>query len=392
MAGKLLKLRNLCMIVCAVLVFVYLTLLCSANPSAELLFALAVEVLSFAGFLYFRHRRARSAGGRAGEAVISELKNQYAALRLWSKLLSAALTSFWLVAAIAMSIDCFAFAAAFFGAQKISLYVYRAVPISAAIGFHPGASLEVLAGALVEAHKYEQAMPFYEEILALRLSTFGKVHREIAAIFCDFGDLYSHQGQLLKAESCYRMALKITATIRKDKGRALTRLANCLRDQGRFGEADEQYKNAYDMRVRQFGVGSEKVAETLKDWAKLQALEGKKEEAAALQARVDKIAHSHREMPPLWSALCSLSLFAASLFVSNLFFGRRGVLTELAVGKIKAAVDASECLPGGIGGKQPTSKSVTRGQLNRLITLYRFQKKYEEADRYNAILLSLGKD
>lgn len=113
MVGKVHKLRNFCMIVCAFLIFVYLTLLGCANPSPELIFAIAVELLSFAGFLYFRLRRSQSEGGRAGEAVFSELENQYAALRHWSRFYTAAIAIFWLVAALAMTIDCLAFCSAF---------------------------------------------------------------------------------------------------------------------------------------------------------------------------------------------------------------------------------------------------------------------------------------
>jgi tetratricopeptide (TPR) repeat protein len=413
MADKLLKLRKTCMFLCAALVFVYLTLLCFANPSPELLFALAVELASFAGFLYFGDRRSQSASGQAGEAVMRELSKQYAAVQIWTSSFAIATTLFWVVATLALTIDCFAFCTAFFGAQRISLAVYRAVPISRALGMHPGASLEVLAGAYVEAHKYDRAMPLYQEVLALRLLTFGKIHKEIAAIYCDFGDLNTHQNKLVQAESCYRIALGISTNLLGDKGsgRAYTRLADCLRDQRRYEEAAKQYQSAYDMRLHQFGKDSTKVGETLAEWAKMLRMEGLDQEAATMQARVDRIQNAHREPSSLLGAFCSLLFFALSLLVSNFFLGRKGVLTELVVGKIKASVDTAAALtaltaapastassddciahPAPISTASTAAKRVSRSQLSRLITLYRFQKKYDEAEHYAALLVSLGKD
>jgi tetratricopeptide (TPR) repeat protein len=401
MAGKLLKLRKFCMFFCAALLLVYLTLLCCANPGKELLFAIAVELLSFGGLLYFGRLRSRTDGARAGEAVISELTNQYTVVGLWRRLFAIAATALWLAASLALTIDCLAFCAAYFGARTASRAIYQAVPISRTLGLHPGATLEVLAGAYVEAHKYDRALPLYEEVLGLRLATFGKSHKEIAAIYCDFGDLYAHQSQLDRAQSCYRMALVISTNLLGDKGsgRAYTRLADCLRDQGRYSEATVQYQSAYNMRVHQFGKYSSKAGETLGEWAKMLRLEGRQHEAEVMQRQVDDIQNRHPEPSPLWSAFFSLALFVLSLLVSNIFLGRKGILTELVVGKIKASVDAASASSDSFISKSDASavpstpaKTVSKSQLSRLITLYRFQKKYDEAERYSALLVSLGRD
>jgi tetratricopeptide (TPR) repeat protein len=275
----------------------------------------------------------------------------------------------------------------------VSLIIYRAVPISLALGLHPGASLEVLAGAYVEAHKYSQALPLYEEVLSLRLSTFGHNHKEIAAIYCDFGDLYAHQNQLTRAESCYRLALGIATGLLGDKGsgRAYTRLADCLRDQGRFDEATMQYQNAYDMRAHQFGRNSAKVAETLAEWAKMLKLQGRVQQAQSMQGRVELIQNQHREPSPMWGALFSLTILVLSLLGSNFLLGRKGLLTELVVAKMKAAVDAASASGLEAISSSP-AKSLSRSQVSRLVTLYRFQRKDDEAEHYSALLLSMGKD
>jgi tetratricopeptide (TPR) repeat protein len=413
MGDKLSKLRKSCMFVCASLVLVYLTLLCVVHPAKELLFAIAVELVSFGGYLYFGYRRSQSVGGRAGEAVISELSNQYAIVNLWRRVSVVCTTAFWLAVTLGLAIDCLAFCTAFFGAHTLSLAIYQAVPISRTLGMHPGASLEVLAGAYVEAHKYDRALPLYEEVWALRIATFGNTHKEIAAIFCDFGDLYTHQNKLAMAESCYRIALGISTALQGDKGsgRAYTRLADCLRDQGRYADAARQYQSAYDMRVHQFGSKSTKVAETLVEWAKMLKLQGRDKDAAAMQLEAAVIQARHHEPSPLWGAFLSLVLFGGSLLVSNLLIGRNGILTELVVGKIKASVDAAspftaaasettlsesaaESALQSVSSVSPSTsaKVLSKSQLSRLITLYRFQKKYDEAERYNALLLRLGKD
>ncbi|MBS1993407.1 MAG: tetratricopeptide repeat protein [Cyanobacteria bacterium SZAS LIN-3] len=396
----LLKLRKTCMFLCAGLVFVYLSVLCYAYPTRELIFAIAFELFFFALYLYLGRRRAASSAGQAGATVISELSSQYAIVHQSRRLLLGGTTLFWLATTLALTVDCFAYCSAFAGQTNVSLAVYRAVPVSGSLGFHPGASLEVLAGAYVEARKYAQALPLYEEIEKLRLATFGPTHKEIAALYCDYGDLYTHQNRLPLAESYFRRALTISTALLGDRGsgRAFTRLADCLRDQGRYDEATRQYRIAYDMRMRQFGPSSAKVGETLSEWARLCRLQGLNEEADRLQARATKIEKLQPKSNPILSGILSLALFLVSLYVSNFFLGRKGVLTELVVNRMKATVeagDADESKAGTAGDAMLDARSklaVRKRLLSRLITLCRFQKKNEEADHYAALLLALNKE
>jgi len=387
MAGKLLQLRKICMFVCAFLVLVYLSLLCLANPSKELIFAISVELLSFGAYIFFYLRRRRGAAAQAGDAVITELSKQFTVVHKLRRAVLWCTTAFWLCAAFTLTLDCAAFSAAFCEHTDLSAAIYRTYPISHAFGLHPGASLEVLAGAYVEAKKYDKAQPLYDEVMDLRLKTFGPVHKEMAALYCDFGDLYTHQGQLARAEKYYRQALSISTALLGDKGsgRAFTRLADCLRDQGRYEEATRQYQIAYDMRCKQFGANSSKVGETLAEWVKLCRLQGLQKEADRMQARVSAIEARQVKVPPLAGTIVSIALFAVSLFVSNFFLGRKGVLTELVVGRMKASLDAQA---DGTGTAE--SAAAVRKRLTRLVTLCRFQKKFEEAEHYNALLLALA--
>jgi len=389
MAGKLLQLRKICMFVCAFLVLIYLCLLCLAYPSGELIFAILVELLSFGAYLFFYFRRRQGAAAQAGDAVISELSKQFTAVQKLRRAILWCTTAFWLCAAFSLILDGAAFVSAFCGRTDLSLNIYRTYPISHAFGLDPGGSLEVLAGAYVEAHKYEKAQPLYDELMNLRLKTFGPVHKEVAAIYCDFGELYRHQGQLARAEKYYRQALSISTALMGDKGsgRVFTHLADCLRDQGRYDEATKQYQIAYEMRSKEFGPNSAKVSETLSEWVKLCRLQGLNQEADRMQLRVSAIEARQVKVPPLASTILSIALFAVSLFVSNFFLGRKGVLTEFVVNRMKTSVDA---LYGDSGTTD--SAAALRKTLTRLVTLYRFQKKFDEAERYNALLVALKQD
>lgn len=348
----------------------YLVPLSIVHPAPQLLTAIALEAVWFLSYLGFSLYRLKSTGGRAQDAVISELVSQVAVIEDNRKNGRRVLMAMALITWLAMLIDLSAFLLAFCGQFNASAAIYRAVPISTCLGLNVAASLEVLGGAYVEAGKYPQALSIYREVETIRQSHYGAVSEKMAAIFADYGDLYTKMGTYDKAETSYKTAIDLANQIlgNQGTGRAYTRLANLLTQIGRLPEADYYYQKALTMREKQFGKESAKVAETLFAYSVLLEKSGKKPEAKLAQERAEKIYQRLKANSKTGKIdYQPLMVMAVSIFVSWLLFGKKGYLTELAVRRLKNRIE--------------TGSKTSAKDLKTLALIYQYQNKKDELER-----------
>jgi len=97
------------------------------------------------------------------------------------------------------------------------------------------------------------------------------------------------QGNAVEAENFFRMALAeaeklAPADIRLTS--TLNNLANCLRQQGRYGEAEPLYKRAISIREKTSGYHSKDLAVVLENYSKMLRMSGRDTEAERVDNRV----------------------------------------------------------------------------------------------------------
>ena len=97
-------------------------------------------------------------------------------------------------------------------------------------------TLSALASTLAKSHAYTAAIPYYERALALRVTSVGDGHPDIALILTSVGACYDHAGQAEKARSALFHALEIRErAFGTDSPRliaTLNNIADLLRKQG----------------------------------------------------------------------------------------------------------------------------------------------------------------
>jgi tetratricopeptide (TPR) repeat protein len=162
--------------------------------------------------------------------------------------------------AIVASCDFFGFALALGRQYQASAAVYSLLPVSYWLGTHPAFTLEMLAGAMVEAKKFKEAEPLYATLLKVRRNVSGKESDLVGAMYCDIGDLCVREGDLKTAEQWYRRSVAMGPRT----GRGYGALATTLRETNQFEESERYYLLALDLRERVFGKGSKQYMDTLR--------------------------------------------------------------------------------------------------------------------------------
>jgi hypothetical protein len=163
------------------------------------------------------------------------------------------------------SIDFIAMTSAAWSNTSLATTVYCILPGSELIGLHPAYSLECLAGAFVERRDIKKAEQLYHSLLAVRQWKYGSSSDLVAALYTDLGELGTKQHDLVKAEKWYVKAVELAPS----SGRALTGLANVMRDTERFAEAKLHYLRALNSRLTLFGKNSNQYQETWFNYKKL---------------------------------------------------------------------------------------------------------------------------
>jgi tetratricopeptide (TPR) repeat protein len=100
------------------------------------------------------------------------------------------------------------------------------------------------------------------------------------------------QGKPADAENQFRLAVKEAETMdAKDPKLAtsLNNLANCLRQQGKFPEAEEHYKRALEVRQKAVGPLHKDLIGIYDNYAKLLRVTGREEEAKKMEQHAQAI-------------------------------------------------------------------------------------------------------
>jgi tetratricopeptide (TPR) repeat protein len=104
------------------------------------------------------------------------------------------------------------------------------------------------------------------------------------------------QGKLAEAENFFRMALAEAKKLPPNDPKiptTINNLANCLRQQSRYADAEPLYKEAISIKEKAAGHNSKDLAVLLENYAKMLRLAGRTPEAEKLDARVHAIYAKH---------------------------------------------------------------------------------------------------
>ncbi len=186
--------------------------------------------------------------------------------------------------------------------------------------------------------KYDEAEPFYKQILELQRETLGESHPNFAQNLSDLANLYRSQGRYNEAEPLYIQALELRrkklGDNHPDFAQNLDDLANLYHSQGRYDEAEHLYKQVLELRKRILGENHLGFAQSLNNLAVLYYSQERYEKAEPLCIRALKIRkHVLGEEHPdfaqslnnLAALYCSLKKFdkAKSLYIQALELRKR---------------------------------------------------------------------
>ncbi len=367
-------------VVVGLLVLTYFCVYASACPSPELIRAIILEVVVFIVVLFFKFRGSRSKSGRLENMVMHELSDKWASLKFARRAADAFVLSFWIAATVILSVDLSALLGAFTGNTTLSRFIYTTFPTSVLPGVHPAYSLEVLTGAYIEASKFDRARQMTEELFWINKKLSGENSEAYASVIGTLSRIYVKEGRFAEAEIESRKALAISRKVLgpRKMGQILTLVADNLRDQGKFKEAEHYYLEALRMRQEQFGPRSTKVAETSRAYAKMLNLAGDTTSGAAYQKKADAIFKFHeRKDDGLINLVLTLVLFIISITASKLLFGPKGYLTKLAMKRLEANIQGH---------------AVSTEDVKKLIKFYEHQKNPAQIERYETMLRKLAAD
>jgi tetratricopeptide (TPR) repeat protein len=258
---------------------------------------------------------------------------------------------------------------------------------------------------------FDEALPFLERAVEIRLATFGEQHADTAASIFQLANLQQHRGQIDGAEQNFRRALAIQENTLGEGHRATARtidhlagvfrargdfdaaeklyrkalllierysglkdtylavcvnnLAGVLHDKGRYDEAEALYRRALEIWEGTFGAEHPNTAITMNNLATLLYDSGKGEAAEALYPRVIEI--WERRLGPHHPMLASVLSNWATLIAD--------AEPETAMPLLKRALDILESAH---TGPHPDTAIV----IFVLGRVHYFAKNLEEAERY----------
>src|SRR5262249_55667735 len=161
-------------------------------------------------------------------------------------------------------------------------------------------------GALYEKQgRYAESEPLYKRSLAIREKALGPDHPDVAVILTSLAELYYAQGKYAEAEQLFKRALPIhenapgpnAPDLAIDLNKLahagvvgiLNNLAALYTKQGKYGEAESQYKRALAIIEKGLGPNHPNVAPALENYAISLRQTGRAAEAAELEDRAKAI-------------------------------------------------------------------------------------------------------
>jgi CHAT domain-containing protein len=124
-----------------------------------------------------------------------------------------------------------------------------------------------------DQRQYAAAEPLYRRSLAIRETTFGPNHPDVAQSLNNLAGLLSSLGQYAAAEPLYRRSLAIRETTfgpnHPDVAQSLNNLAGLLRPLGQYAAAEPLYRRSLAIRETTFGPNHPDVAQSLNNLAGL---------------------------------------------------------------------------------------------------------------------------
>jgi tetratricopeptide (TPR) repeat protein len=302
-----------------------------ACPSGQLIGAVCIEVLFLAILIFWRHFRPKPRENVKRAEALSWLRSQHPKVFLLRDGAQCVGTITALAVAVVACIEFTAFSLAFFRLYRPAETLYIVVPVSKVLTGHPAQTLEFLAGAYAEARNYRLAYPLYESLARIRKASLAPGDELVFAIWTDIGMLYMREKNYAQSESSFRKSLSMASAARSDlqTGRVLTGLANALREQERFPEAEKTYLQAIDMRAHAFGKDSLRVAESLTEYAELLERMGRHDEARECRGKVIDILASQKEAYSLPTAFIAI-LTGIVAIISFFIFGGESLVVRMA--------------------------------------------------------------
>jgi tetratricopeptide (TPR) repeat protein/CHAT domain-containing protein len=233
--------------------------------------------------------------------------------------------------------------------------------------------VDELNGRIVElfrAGRYAEAVPIAQQVLAIRESTLGRNHPDVAVALNNLAALYDSQGLYADAEPLYQRALAILEQTlghdHLDVSAALNNLALLYQMQGRYPEAERLYLRSLSLSIRQKALDRDHpdIAQSLNNLAGLYEAQGRYAEAEPLYRRSLAILEQAlgRDDPDVAFPLNNL----ANLYQT------RGCYAEAETLYQRALTIREHRL----GLDHPDVASA----LNNLATLYRSEGRYADAE------------
>jgi CHAT domain-containing protein len=230
------------------------------------------------------------------------------------------------------------------------------------------ASLNKLALLYRALGRYGEAEPLYRRSLAIREKLLGPGHPDTATSINNLARLLESQGRFGEAEVLYKRSLAIYASVlgpwHATTAISLNNLASLYDSQGRQAEAEALYKRSIAIKERALGPEHPSTATSLNNLAALYQAQGRYHEAESLQRR--DLASSEKVLGPEHPATATSLNNLAELYRAQ---GRYGEAVALSVRTLAIREK--------VLGPDHLSTAIS---LNNLAELYRIQGRYGEAE------------
>jgi tetratricopeptide (TPR) repeat protein/tRNA A-37 threonylcarbamoyl transferase component Bud32 len=157
---------------------------------------------------------------------------------------------------------------------------------------HPdvAANLEALAVLALRQRRYAEAEPLQRRAVAIQEKTLGPGHPKLGYSLSNLAWICASLGKREEAETLFRRALavreKALGPNHPEVAKSLSDLASFYVEGKRAGEAGPLFRRALDIQERELSPAHPSLLETLERYAPLLRAQGKKAEAAALEARI----------------------------------------------------------------------------------------------------------